>query len=72
LRGGLKIFADLSSGKTVEWVESLGIEPGRSYTDYSFRALLCVPENADDMQRAMVDFSDDFRPTVCPPAAYLR
>jgi hypothetical protein len=52
-------------------VESLGIEPGRSYTEYSFRALLCVPECVDDMRRAMVDFPDDFRPRP-PPAAYTR
>jgi hypothetical protein len=46
------------------WVDSLGIEPGRSYTEYSIRALLCVPEVVDDMRRAMVDVSDDFRTTV--------
>jgi hypothetical protein len=46
------------------WVESFGIEPGKSNTEYFFRALLCVPEVIDDMQRAMVDFPDDFRTTV--------
>jgi hypothetical protein len=47
-----------------QWKDSLGIEPGRSYTDYNFRALLCVPKVVDDMRKAMVDFSDDFRTTV--------
>jgi hypothetical protein len=45
-------------------VESLGIETGRSYTEYNFGTLLCVPEVVDDMRRAMVDFPDDIRPTV--------
>jgi hypothetical protein len=37
----------------------LGIEPGRSYSEYSFRALLCVPEDIDDMRKAVVDFPDE-------------
>jgi hypothetical protein len=47
----------------------VGIKPGRSYTEYSFRALLCVPEDVDDMQKAMADFADVF---LYPPAAYPR
>jgi hypothetical protein len=63
LRGGLKILDDLGSGKNMRgypWVETLGFEPGRSYTEYSFRALLYVPEVVNYMRRAMVDFPDDF------------
>jgi hypothetical protein len=67
LQGRLKNLADRDSGKNMRgypWVESLGIEPGRSYTEYSFRPLLFVPEVLNDMRRAMVDFPDVFRPTV--------
>jgi hypothetical protein len=37
-------------------------KPSRSYTEYSFRALLCLLEVLD-MRKAMVDFLDDFRLT---------
>jgi hypothetical protein len=45
-------LADLSSGKNTRgypWVESLGIEPGRSHTEYNFQVLLSVPEVVDDI-----------------------
>jgi hypothetical protein len=66
LQGRLKTLSVLRSGKNIReypWVKSFEIEHGRSYTDYSFWALLFGPEVVDDMQRAMVDFLDDYRPT---------
>jgi hypothetical protein len=65
--------ADSGSGKNMRcfpWVESLGIEPCRSYTEYSFRAILSIPEVVDDMRRGMVDFPDEFRPTVSTSCLY--
>jgi hypothetical protein len=40
------------------------IEPGRSYIEYSFLAHLSGSEVVDDMRKAMVDFPDDYRPTI--------
>jgi hypothetical protein len=67
LRVRLKTLTDMGSGKNMRgypWVELLGIYPGRSYTEYSFRVLMCVTKIVDNMRRAMIDFPDDFRPTV--------
>jgi hypothetical protein len=45
--------SQFAPGLGYPWVELLGIEPGRPYSEYSF---LCVPEVVDDVQGATVDF----------------
>jgi hypothetical protein len=57
LRGGLKTLAALASDNNmIGYPVIAGIEPDRSYSEYSSRALLCVPKVVDDMRRDMLTF----------------